>query len=76
MAEIPVDVAEAFMKAKARRRGSFVSTGNVISSYALQLAYWSDKGPVWCIHPDEARKYSKTTARHVNALLRVLPYAG
>lgn len=74
MAQIPYDVAEAFMKAKAYRRGNFYSTGSVISSYNLQLAHWTDQGPAWVIHPDQARKYSLTTARHVNALLRVLPY--
>jgi hypothetical protein len=45
-----------------------------VYSYALLLAKWTNDGPEWVINPDVARKYSVTTARHVNALLRELPY--
>jgi hypothetical protein len=54
--------------------GNFVSNGDTVYSYALLLAKWTNNGPEWVINPDVARTYSVTTARHVNALLRELPY--
>ena len=75
MAATPYDVAEAFMRCNHRRRGNFYSTGSDIYSYNLKLATWSPTGPVWVADPVQARKISVTTARHVNALLYVLPYS-
>lgn len=75
MAATPYNVAEAFMKNNYARRGNYYSTGTDIYSYNLKLATWTDKGPVWVVDPTEARKISVTTARHINALLYVLPYS-
>jgi hypothetical protein len=67
-------VALSFMRHRPANSGNFVSNGDTVYSYALLLAKWTNNGPEWVINPDVARKYSVTTARHVNALLRELPY--
>ncbi len=73
MASIPYKVAEAFMAGAPAQSGAFVSVGDAIYSYALKLAHSKDGLAVWDVDPKRAAGYSVTTARHVKALLSVLP---
>lgn len=73
MAAIPYHVATAFRNRQRAASGAFVSVGDALYSYALRLAHWSDENKiVWDVNPQDARRRSVTTARHVKAAVEVL----